>query len=232
MSTLPVHDDVVGGGGIDGRPYHEAYRAAEHFRDRDHEFDSVKMGVWLFLATEVLLFSGLFCFYAIMRMLHPEAFQHGSSLLDWRWGLLNTVVLLASSFTAAAAVRDAQLNKQGALKINLAFTMLAGVAFLIIKVVFEYIPKIQEGKLPGQWYDYPNWVNPHEPLWWSLYWCATGVHASHVIIGIGLYLWLLIRAQKKHFGPHHYNAIEGVALYWHIVDIVWIFLFPLLYLIH
>lgn len=229
MSTLPVNSDI---GHAAERPYHETYKAAEHFRSRDDEFDAVKMGVWLFLATEVLLFAGLFCFYAIMRLLHPEAFINGSSLLDWRWGLLNTVVLLASSFTAAAAVRDAQLNRQGALRFNLMFTFLAGVAFLIIKFVFEYAPKYADGKLPGRWFSYPNWVDEHEPLWWGLYWGATGVHASHVIIGMGLYLWLFVRAGKRHFGPSHYNAVEGVALYWHIVDIVWIFLFPLLYLIH
>lgn len=226
MTTLPVdkHDP--------NQPYHERYQAAHHYKSRDHEFDAVKMGTWLFLSTEVLLFSGLFVFYGIMRMLHPEAFAHGSSLLDWRWGLVNTVVLLGSSFTAAAAVRDAQLNRQFWLKVNLAFTLLAGVAFLLIKFVFEYGPKIAEGKLPGAFYSYPNWVDPNEPLWWGLYWGATGVHASHVVIGIALYGWLLWRATKKHFGPKHYNAVEVVALYWHIVDVVWIFLFPMLYLIH
>jgi cytochrome c oxidase subunit 3 len=230
MTTLPTdkpHASVP-----TNKPYHERYHAAHHFKSCDHEFDAVKMGTWLFLATEVLLFSGLFVFYGIMRMLHPEAFAHGSSLLDWRWGLINTVVLLASSYTAAAAVRDAQLNRQFWLKVNLAFTLLAGVAFLAIKVIFEYLPKIADGKLPGKFFNYPNWVDPNEPLWWGLYWGATGVHASHVIVGIFLYAWLFRRATKLHFGPKHYNAVEVVALYWHIVDIVWIFLFPMLYLIH
>jgi cytochrome c oxidase subunit III len=226
MTTLPTDRNDP------NLPYHERYEAAHHFKSRDHEFDAVKMGVWLFLSTEILLFSGLFVFYGVMRMKYPEAFVHGSSLLDWRWGLLNTVVLLGSSFTAAAAVRDAQLGRQGWLKVNLMLTLLAGIAFLVIKFVFEYWPKYSEGKLPGMFYSYPNWVNANEPLWWGLYWGATGIHASHVIIGIGLYWWLFVRARKGHFGPKHYNAVEGVALYWHIVDIVWIFLFPLLYLIH
>jgi cytochrome c oxidase subunit 3 len=226
MTTLPTDRNDP------NLPFHETYQAAHHFKSRDHEFDAVKMGVWLFLSTEILLFSGLFVFYGVMRMKYPEAFVHGSSLLDWRWGLLNTVVLLGSSFTAAAAVRDAQLGRQGWLKVNLMLTLLAGIAFLVIKFVFEYWPKYSEGKLPGMFYSYPNWVNPNEPLWWGLYWGATGIHASHVIIGIGLYWWLYVRARKGHFGPKHYNAVEGVALYWHIVDIVWIFLFPLLYLIH
>ncbi len=227
MTTLPADQHAA-----QGLTYAESYHAAEHFRDKDHEFDAVKLGVWLFLSTEILLFSGLFVYYGVMRLLHPEAFIHGSSLLDWRWGLINTVVLLGSSFTAAAAVRDAQLNRQGWLRVNLMLTLLAGLVFLLIKFVFEYGPKYAEGKLPGMWYDYPNWVSPYEPHWWGVYWGATGVHASHVIIGMGLYLWLYIRARKGHFGPKHYNAVEGVALYWHIVDIVWIFLFPMLYLIH
>jgi cytochrome c oxidase subunit 3 len=229
MTTLPA-DNL--GQPVGGRTYADTYRGAEHFRDKDHEFEAVKLGVWLFLATEILLFSGLFVYYGIMRLLYPEAFIHGSSLLDWRWGLINTVVLLGSSFTAAAAVRDAQLNRQFWLQVNLFITLVAGAAFLVIKFVFEYAPKYAEGKLPGMFYDYPNWVSPYEVHWWGMYWGATGVHASHVIIGMGLYAWLLIRARKGHFGPRHYNAVEGVALYWHIVDIVWIFLFPMLYLIH
>ena len=213
-------------------PPHETYVAAEHFRGRDHEFDAVKMGVWLFLATEVLLFAGLFCYYAIMRLLHPEAFAHGSSLLDWRWGLFNTVVLLYSSYTVASAVRCAQVGDQKGLQRNIVVTLICGVAFLAIKVLFEYGPKAAEGKLPGQFYSYPGWVSPYEPQWWGLYYGATGIHASHVIVGIGLFIWLLIRARKGQFGPKHYNAVEGVGLYWHIVDVVWIFLFPMLYLIH
>lgn len=226
MSTIPAPHSAT------DRPYHETYRAAEHFHDKDHEFDAVKLGMWLFLSTEILLFSGLFVFYGIMRLLYPEAFIHGSSLLDWRWGLLNTVVLLYSSFTAAASVRDAQMGNNAGLRRNLAITFVCGLAFLVIKFVFEYYGKYADGKLPGIYYDYPNWVNPHEPLWWGVYWGATGVHASHVIIGMALYAWLFVRAGKRHFGPGHYNAVEVVALYWHIVDIVWIFLFPMLYLIH
>lgn len=229
MTTLPANPDLAHAA---GRTYADTYHAAEHFRDRDHEFDAVKMGVWLFLSTEILLFSGLFVFYAIMRMLYPEAFIHGSSLLDWRWGLINTIVLLLSSFTVAAAVRDAQLGRQRSLQINLVLTFLMGLAFLVIKFVFEYYPKWQEGKLPGMFYSYPNWVSPYEPLWWGVYWGATGVHASHVVVGMALFFWVWRRARKGHFGPRHYNAVEGVGLYWHIVDIVWIFLFPMLYLIH
>lgn len=214
------------------RPYHERYHAAHHFKSRDHEFDSVKMGVWLFLGTEVLLFSGMFVAYALFRMLHPEAFIAGSGKLSVGWGLLNTIVLLLSSYTVAAAVRHAQTNNQKWLRINVALTFFAGLAFLLIKFVFEYWPKYSEGKLPGKFYSYPYSTSEYEPLWWAIYWGATSIHASHVIIGMGLFAWIWLRARKQHFGPGHYNAVEGVGLYWHIVDIVWIFLFPLLYLIH
>ncbi|MBL8763109.1 MAG: cytochrome c oxidase subunit 3 [Phycisphaerae bacterium] len=226
MSTL--HADHAPSGGT----YADRYVAAAHFRDRDHEFESVKMGVWLFLSTEILLFAGMFVGYAILRMLHPEAFIAGSGKLSTFWGLLNTVVLLISSWTVAMAVRSAQLGKQGALQFHLIVTNLCATAFVVIKLVFEYYPKWQEGKLPGKWFSYPYAVDPSEPLWWGIYFGSTAIHATHVIIGMGLLTWLLIRARKGHFGPHHYTAVEGVGLYWHIVDMVWIFLFPLLYLIH
>lgn len=227
MTTMPVDRGLA----PTAEP-HERYVAPEHFRDAEHEFDAVKMGVWLFLSTEVLLFAGLFVYYGIMRYLHPEAFEHGSSLLDWRWGLLNTVVLLYSSYTVACAVRCAQTNDQRGLQRNIVITFICGVAFLVIKFAFEYGPKWSEGKLPGIWYSYPGWESPYEPQWWGLYWGATGVHASHVVIGLGLFVWMFFRARRKEFGPKHYNYVEGVGLYWHIVDIVWIFLFPMLYLIH
>lgn len=230
MASIPA--DKHGSGSVANLPPHETYRHAEHFRNAADEFDAAKMGVWLFLATEVLLFSGLFVFYGVMRMLHPEAFIHGSSLLDWRWGLFNTIVLLLSSFTVADAVRCAQSGDQKGLRRNIVLTFILGTAFLLIKFVFEYAPKYAEGKLPGAFFSYPNWESPYEPLWWGLYWGATGIHASHVVVGMGLFIWLYIRAKKGHFGPKHYTAVEGVGLYWHIVDIVWIFLFPMLYLIH
>ena len=237
MATIDTHipaDHAQGDGHQPdlSLPPHERYHAAHHFRDSNHEFDAVKMGVWLFLSTEVLLFSGMFVAYAIFRMMYPEAFIHGSSLLNWKIGLTNTVVLLLSSYTVAAAVRAAQTGNQKWLQRHIVLTFILGTMFLLIKVIFEYYPKWQEGKLPGQFYSYPYWVSPAEPLWWGVYWGATGIHATHVIGGMGLFLWLLIRARKGHFGPKHYNAVEGVGLYWHIVDIVWIFLFPMLYLIH
>lgn len=227
MSTIDTHQN-----GTPKGLYHETYRQAPHFRTKDEEFDASKIGMWLFLGTEVLLFAGLFCAYAIFRMLYPEAFSNGSQFLDPTLGCINTIVLLLSSFTVAWSIRNAQRNDQGLLRLNLFITILCGAIFLIVKLTLEYAPKWAQGKRPGSLFDYPFATDPGEPLWWGVYYAATGIHASHVIIGMCLLTWLLVRSFKGHFGPKHYNAVEIVGLYWHLVDLIWIFLFPLLYLIH
>jgi cytochrome c oxidase subunit III len=215
-----------------GRPYHERYRPAVHFRSREHEFSTVKLGMWLFLTTEVLLFGGMFCAYAVFRMLYPQAFANGSHYLDWRWGSLNTVILLISSFTVAMSIHNAQKNQQFWLRINLSITILCALAFIVIKLAFEYIPKWSEGKRPGSLFQYAYAADPYEHIWWSVYYVSTGIHALHVVIGACVLGWVLWRAMRLHFGPGHYNAVEVSGLYWHLVDMIWIFLFPLLYLIH
>ncbi len=230
MTTIDATHGATGQGG--GATYHDRYTHQPHWRTNAAEFDAAKFGMWLFLATEVLLFAGLFCAYAVFRMLYPEAWTNGSHYLDWRWGALNTVILLLSSFTIAMSIHNAQKNQQGWLKFNLAFTVLCAIAFVAIKLIFEYIPKLSAGKAPGMWFSYPYAQSPHEPIWWSVYYVATGIHATHVLIGVVLIAWLLVRSYRKHFGPNHYTAVEIVGLYWHIVDMIWIFLFPLLYLIH
>jgi cytochrome c oxidase subunit III len=261
MATIHTTDIPLG-----AKPYYETYTHAPHFRTKEAEFDAVKFGMWLFLATEVLLFAGMFCAYAIFRMLYPESFAAGSRYLDWKWGGLNTIVLLVSSFTVAMAIHNAQKNQQKWLRINLLLTMLAAIAFVAIKLTFEYTPKwsgyffildpalhhyeaaIVEGKTalfglfqfvdgyggkrPGYLFDYAFAQTTHEPIWWGVYYVATGIHATHVLIGVGLLGWLFLRSTRNHFGPTHYTAVEMVGLYWHIVDMIWIFLFPLLYLIH
>jgi len=206
---------------------------AHHFRSSAEEFDACKLGMWLFLATEILLFAGIFCAYTVFRSLYPEAWAAGSHHLDWRWGALNTIVLLISSWTVACAVRAAQTGRRGALIGNLVFTIACAAAFVYIKLTFEYIPKLSLGKAPGTWFAYPFAEHPHEPLWWSIYYMGTGLHALHVIIGACLLGWVLFRSIRYNaYGPTHYTMVETSALYWHLVDLIWIFLFPLLYLIH
>lgn len=210
----------------------ERYVHGHHWRNAEDEFDAAKFGMWLFLSTEVLLFAGIFVAYALMRIMHPEAFANGSHYLDVRWGGLNTVVLLISSFTVAMAVRSAQLNKQTLLRVNLVITLLCAIAFFSIKLGLEYIPKWSVGKCPGSLFWYPYSTDPYEPLWWSIYYTATGIHALHVLIGAGLLTWVLVRSCRGIYGPKNYAMVETSGLYWHLVDLIWIFLFPLLYLIH
>ncbi len=227
MSTINAHPSP----GARKMPW-ETYKHEHHWRSAADEFDAAKLGMWLFLTTEVLLFGGIFCAYAIFRMLYPEAFINGSGYLNWRIGLLNTVVLLLSSFTVAMSVRCAQLNQQKWLKINLILTLIFAAAFVAIKGIFEYYPKLSAGKAPGAWFSYPWAHDPHEPIWWGIYYAGTGIHALHVFIGAGLILWVLVRSFKGIYGPKNYTMVETSGLYWHLVDLVWIFLFPLLYLIH
>lgn len=216
-----------------GLPGWKRYVPAAHWRNADDEFDACKLGFWLFLATEVLLFAGLFCAYAMFRTLYPEAFAVGSHHLDVRWGGLNTVVLLISSFTVVMSIRCAQLDNQKWLRINLSITILCAFAFFAIKLIFEYIPKWSQGIRPGILYSNPFPGHPQEPTWWSVYYGATGIHALHVLIGASLLGWCLYRSiRHKAYGPTHYTMLENSGLYWHLVDLIWIFLFPLLYLIH
>ncbi|TVS06613.1 MAG: cytochrome c oxidase subunit 3 family protein [Phycisphaerales bacterium] len=205
---------------------------ANHWRSHAEDFDACKIGMWLFLTTEVLLFAGIFVAYAVFRMWYPEAFANGSHHLDVHWGALNTVILLISSFTVAASIRNAQLNQQGLLKINLSITLFCALLFMIIKFTFEYAPKWAEGKRPGVWFSYPFAADPNEHIWWSLYYSATGIHALHVLIGAAVLFVILLKSFKGWYGPKHYTGIEVAGLYWHLVDVIWIFLFPLLYLIH
>jgi len=232
MSAIDAGNPTPPADNAAGKSRWENYVQGHHWRNAEDEFDSAKFGMWLFLSTEILLFAGIFVGYALLRLKHPEAFINGSAYLDVKWGLTNTIVLLLSSFTVAMAVRCAQLNQQLWLKINLIITLICAAAFFVIKITFEYIPKWAEGKRPGVLFDYPYAADPHEPLWWGLYYVGTGIHALHVIIGGGLLLWVLVRSFKGIYGPKNYAMVETSGLYWHLVDLVWIFLFPLLYLIH
>ncbi|MCB9837775.1 MAG: cytochrome c oxidase subunit 3 [Phycisphaeraceae bacterium] len=218
-------------------PYHETYTHQEHWRNQEDEFEGAKLGVWLFLTTEILLFSGMFCGYAILRIFYLEHFTAASAhYLNWKIGAANTAVLLISSFTVAMSVRAAQLNKQGQLIINLLISAVCGVIFLVVKLGWEYYPKYIHHELPGKNFAYADHTgayiaNASDPVFLAIYWVATAIHGFHVLVGVLLLLWVAWRAGKRHFGPKHYTAVENVGLYWHLVDLVWIFLFPLLYLV-
>jgi cytochrome c oxidase subunit 3 len=295
------------------RPEH-----AHHFETPTQQFESGKLGMWIFLATEILLFGGLFCAYAVYRALHPEVFVYASLFLDRVLGGINTVVLICSSFTMAWGVRAAQQGKTKLLVWLLALTILGGFGFMGIKYV-EYKHKWEEGLLWGTNYesqadghafshgdhggaehaedaapavdapalnaeasvsgtpaqsvaaapasapaegpkpgeessliapaaagpaglappvvedDSPEALVAFEPnnvhLFFGIYFCMTGLHAIHVIIGMGMIAYILVRARRGEFGPNYFTPVDIVGLYWHLVDLIWIFLFPLLYLI-
>lgn len=210
-----------------------SFPLAHHFHSPQQHLESGKLGMWLFLATEILLFGGLFCAYAIYRSLHPEVFVNAHHYLDWQLGALNTVVLLFSSLTVALAIRAAQTNNQGMMKGYLVLTLMCAGAFLVVKYI-EYSHKIHVGLLPGGNFTAAgeHIVNPDQlHVFFGIYFLMTGLHGIHVVIGMIVLTWVLLRSMKGEFGPHYYMPLELGGLYWHLVDLIWIFLFPLLYLI-
>ncbi len=292
----------VGHGHGDHDHAHPSY-LAHHFDTPQQQFDAGKLGIWLFLLTEVLFFSGLFCAYTVYRSMRPEVFVHAHYYLDTKLGALNTCVLLISSLTAAWSVRNAQLGETKKLVINIVVTIACAFTFMGVKYV-EYSHKFHDGLLPGKHFapTEPVWEletfkhkhpeaaeyaerlvhaakvtaespkpaggapvvhavtsptreqiepllqagvlgekaeNPKVPsrphnahVFFGIYFFMTGLHGIHVLGGIGVFIWLLLRARKGEFHALYFGPIDYAALYWHLVDLIWIYLFPLLYLIH
>jgi len=201
-----------------------------YFVDSDQQFEASKMGMWIFLVTEILFFGGLFAAYIVYRSWYPELYLMASTELDAFWGTVNTVVLICSSLTVAMAIRSAQLNQIKGLIINLWITIGLACVFMVIKF-FEYQEKFHKGIYPGEYYTYEGIAHDQANIFFSIYYMMTGLHGVHVVIGIGLMLWLVYKAKKGVFSSQYYTHVEITGLYWHLVDIIWIFLFPLLYLI-
>ena len=211
---------------------------AHHFDTPAQQFDAAKIGMWAFLVQELLFFSGLFVAYGVYRSWYPEMFRAASHQLDKIMGATNTIVLLFSSFTAAMAVRSAQLGKKKATTNFILVTIGCACIFLVIKY-FEYAHKFHAGLLPGRFF-HPHaahLVANSPPLpqntgsFFSIYFMMTGVHGVHVLVGIGVLIWILMRNMRGDFSKEFFTPVDIVALYWHLVDLVWIYLFPLLYLI-
>lgn len=205
-------------------------KLAEHFASLEVQHHAARLGMWLFLATEILLFAGLFVCYACYRFLFPEAFAAASRELSLTLGTINTLVLITSSFTAAMAVHYAKEGKNKMVALMFALTIAMALGFLAIKAE-EYGHKFHEGQLPGYRYSYAKLQMPGVPLYFTVYFLATGLHAFHVIVGMSILTWVTVRAMKNEFSHQNYTAVELSSMYWHLVDLVWIFLFPLLYLI-
>jgi cytochrome c oxidase subunit 3 len=314
----PAAHDHGHDGASHGHEAHDPIHAANpylahHFDTPQQQFDAGKLGIWLFLLTEVLFFAGLFCAYTVYRSMHPEVFVYAHYFLDTKLGAVNTCVLLISSLTAAWAVRNAQLAEKKMLMINIVVTIACAFTFMGVKYV-EYSHKYHDGLLPGrsfapkeQIWELKSFRDKHpeaaeyaeklakldakkaqpaaadaappaaaggnavahgevierpteeelEPLlaaglvgprsldpsahisrpsmahvFFGIYFFMTGLHGFHVLIGIGIWVWMLLKAAKGQFGPTYFGPIDFTALYWHLVDLIWIYLFPLLYLIH
>ena len=203
---------------------------AHHFEDLGQQSEAATLGMWVFLVTEVLFFGGLFLAYTIYRGWYPDAFAVSSHELDIVLGTTNTIVLITSSLTMAMAVHSAQLGNRRKLMIFLSLTMLLGLAFLGIKSV-EYYTKFIEHHIPGPTFQFEEKYFREAQIFFSLYFVMTGLHALHMIIGLGIMIWMFIWSWNGTITREYSNPIEVSGLYWHFVDIVWIFLFPLLYLV-
>jgi cytochrome c oxidase subunit III len=229
---------------------HPAYQR-HHFESVGQQFDATNFAMWLFLLTEIMFFGGLFTAYMIMRNWYYPAFVEASHQLNIGWGTANTAVLISSSFTMAMGVWSAEMRKKGLLVLFLVLTLILGFAFLGIKTI-EYSEKWEKHHIPGIRYSTQSFTNPasdpevykeyhDKPLspdmaaetemYFFLYFAMTGMHALHMIIGISILGYMIFRARQGAYTTGHVTFVENFGLYWHFVDIVWIFLFPLLYLI-
>ena len=206
-------------------------RLQHHFDSLEQQHEASTLGMWVFLVTEVMFFGGLFMAYIVYRTWYPLAFAEGSHHLDILLGGFNTAVLICSSLTMAMAVHAAQLgNRKGQVRF-LVLTILLGATFLGVKVI-EYAEKFEHHLIPGHNFQWEGAADPRNvEIFYTLYFTMTGLHALHMIIGIGVMLVILFMACRGRFTPEYYSPVEVSGLYWHFVDIVWIFLFPLLYLL-
>ncbi len=214
------------------------HRLEEQYRDLDQQHEVAALGMWVFLATEVLFFGTLFLGVAVYRFQYGAAFEKGTEKLNWIIGGINTIVLLVSSLFMALAVHSAQLGRKKHIVGYLLLTALLGILFLCLKGL-EYYTDYRDNLIPGWKFDDTEWVTkeglsaaevPRVKLFLLFYWIMTGLHALHVTIGIAVVLVIAWLAHRGHFSAEYYSPVDVTGLYWHFVDIVWIFLLPMLYL--
>lgn len=212
---------------------------AEHFETIEQQEEACTLGMWLFLAQEVMFFGGLFMAYAVYRFLYLEAWLYGSAQLNVFIGGCNTVVLLLSSFTMAMGVYHCQVGNSKKLFRYLTATLLLGILFVALKWILEYTPKFHDGVFPGAlWNPHGHYADvanfPDQgamQLFFFLYYVMTGMHAFHMLIGFAILIVLMVMTKQNKFGPKRFMPILFFGLYWHFVDIVWVFLFPMFYLV-
>ena len=210
-----------------------------HFADMGQQKNAASLGMWLFLGTEVMFFGGMFLAYLIYRRWYFNEFVAASRSLNLPIGAVNTAILICSSLSVALAIRSAQINKRVQTVVMLVLTLVFGLAFLGVKA-YEWREKFVEHHVPGTTFHIEDTmpghpdvkINPaHAQVFFSMYFAMTGMHALHMIIGVGIFLWLIHQAWKGRFNSEYYTPLENSGLYWHFVDIIWIYLFPLFYLI-
>jgi cytochrome c oxidase subunit 3 len=215
----------------------QAHGPAAHHPELRHHFESMgrqkeaaSLGMWVFIAQEIMFFGGLFCAYAVYRSLYPEAWAEASHHLDYKLGAVNTAVLICSSLTMAMAVHAAALGHARQIVGYILATVALGSVFLGVKVV-EYKDKFTHHLVPGASFSFPGPFEAPAEIFYALYFAMTGLHALHMIIGVPILLTIAWQAYRGRYGPAYHTPVEMVGLYWHFVDIVWIFLFPMLYLV-
>jgi cytochrome c oxidase subunit 3 len=215
------------------------HRLEEQYENLDQQHECAALGMWVFLATEVLFFGTLFLSLGVYRHMYPDAFEKASEKLNWIIGGANTVVLLVSSLFMALAIHSAKHGRQRRVLWFLALTAALGLVFLVLKAL-EYYIDYREYLIPGWRFKPDEWVTrdrlrpdqvPHVQLFLLFYWIMTGIHALHMIIGIGAVLVMAVLTRRGHFSPEYYSPLDVTGLYWHFVDTVWIFLLPMLYLL-
>ncbi|WP_338868695.1 cytochrome c oxidase subunit 3 [Myxococcus stipitatus] len=203
---------------------------ALHFGAEAARQDAAHMGMWVFLASEVMLFTGLFTAYALYRLAYPEVFLHGREHMEVTLGTVNTYVLITSSVFVALGIAFIRRGREWGAGMWFAGAVLLGLTFLTIKGV-EYAHHIRDGALPGAHYDFDGFAVPGANLYFTLYWVMTGVHAVHVAVGVSVLSVLVFRTFGGAFGVAYHTPLELGGMYWHLVDLIWLFLWPLLYLV-
>ena len=212
------------------QPDGEAAFLVHHFPDAPTQQHAARLGMWLFLATEILLFTALFTGYAVYRFLFSDSFHQASKYIETSVGLVNTVVLITSSLTVALGLHASRQGRGRRAAALLLATLALGGVFMVLKG-FEYHHHYVTGQLPGRYYSFAALTVPGAPMFFSIYFLMTGLHGLHVLVGMGVLGWLAARAWRGDFSPAYHTPVELGGLYWHLVDLIWIFLFPLLYLI-
>lgn len=203
---------------------------APHFGDLEKQGHAARMGMWMFLGTEVLLFGGLFVGYSMYRFLFPVSFHESSRHLDTLMGAFDTVILLTSSLFAVLSLHDLRAGRMKRVILFLLLTMAMGALFLVAHG-YEYWTEFHEGALPGRYYHFEKVSLPGANIFFALYFLMTGLHSLHVIAGVSILGYMVSRAMTGRLVPEYDVPLEVATLYWHLIDVIWIFLFPLLYLI-